>query len=226
MNYFAHALDVLDDPYMLAGTAVPDWLNVADRGVRVRSKHALPFIADADPRLAAVARGIVRHLQDDAWFHETATFHELSWRFTALVRDALPDDEGFRPSFLGHILVEILLDASLIARYPDRLETYYRQLAGLDPGVVQTAVNRMAPRSTERLAPLIPLFIGERFLWDYADDAKLWRRLNQVMRRVGLPLLPESFCELLPEIRRLVAEREAELLTNPIPTKGSLAAAN
>ena len=226
MNYFAHALDVLDDPYLLAGTAVPDWLNVADRGVRVRSKHALPFVADGDPRLAAVARGIVRHLQDDAWFHETAAFHEMSWRFTALARDALPDDEGFRPSFLGHILVEILLDAVLIERHPDRLEAYYRQLAGLDPGVVQSAVNRMAPRSTERLAPLIPLFIGERFLWDYADDAKLWRRLNQVMRRVGLPLLPESFRDLLPEVRRQVAEREAELLSPPSQSQSSLAAAN
>ena len=31
MNYFAHALPFLDRPYFVAGTAVPDWLTVADR---------------------------------------------------------------------------------------------------------------------------------------------------------------------------------------------------
>jgi hypothetical protein len=52
-------------------------------------------------------------------------------------------------------------------------------------------------------------------LWDYADDGKLWRRLNQVMRRVGLPPLPESIRDLLPEARRLVASRAVELLAAP-----------
>jgi hypothetical protein len=40
--------------------------------------------------------------------------------------------------------------------------------------------------------------------------------LNQVMRRVGLASLPESFLTLLPEARRLVAERAGELLTPPV----------
>ena len=31
MNYFAHALPFLDQPYFMAGTAVPDWLTVVDR---------------------------------------------------------------------------------------------------------------------------------------------------------------------------------------------------
>ncbi len=68
--------------------------------------------------LAHIARGIVEHHRDDAWFHETPAFHELSWQFTSRVKEILPEDEGFRPSFLGHILVEILLDAELIRRAP------------------------------------------------------------------------------------------------------------
>ena len=44
MNYFTHALPFLDgDPYFLAGTAVPDWMSVADRQVRVRAKLAAPL---------------------------------------------------------------------------------------------------------------------------------------------------------------------------------------
>ena len=219
MNYLAHALSHLNDPYVLAGTAVPDWLNVADRGVRVRSKHATPFVEDADERLAAIARGIVRHHADDAWFHETTAFNELCWQFTAGIRDCLPPDEGFRPSFLGHILVEILLDATLIEESPALLEAYYRATAEIDGQVVQDAVNRMAPRRTERLGPLIPHFHAAAFWWDYQDDGKLWGRLNQVMARVKLPPLPRSFCRFLPSARHAVREQKFELLSPPIVTQ-------
>lgn len=220
MNYLAHGRRFVDEPYFLAGTAVPDWLNVIARRVKVRSKHALPYIDDADPRLAAVARGIAQHHADDGWFHETRAFAELSWQLTALVRDTLPADDGLRPSFLGHVLVEILLDASLIAADPGRLEAYYEALATVEPAFIELAVGRMATGRPEQLGRFVALFIQERFLWDYADDGKLWFRLNQVMRRVGLAPLPEEFRDLLGDARTVVASRWKELLT---PTQSAAA---
>lgn len=213
MNYFAHGLHFIDQPYFLAGTAVPDWMNIVDRRVRVRRKYAQPYVDDADPRVAALARGVIQHHADDAWFHETPAFTELSWHLTRRIRDALPGDDGFRPSFLGHILVELLLDAELVRRDPDRLEAYYAAFDEIDPDLIESAINRMAARQTDRLAELIPLFSRERFLFDYADDDKLWFRLNQVMRRVALPALPESFTQTLAEARPLIAERAGELLS-------------
>ena len=213
MNYFAHGRHFIDDPYLLAGTAVPDWLNVSDRGVRVRTRHAEAWLLDADPRLRSLARGVAQHHADDGWFHATTAFAELSWRLTADIRDLLGRDDGLRPSFLGHILVEILLDATLIDQQPERLTDYYEAFSGLDAVLVAELVNRMAPRPTQRLAQFIPLFTAERFLWDYADDGKLCYRLNQVMRRVGLNELPGEFAALLPTARRLVYDRQHELLT-------------
>ncbi|HEV3005914.1 MAG TPA: hypothetical protein VGX78_15715 [Pirellulales bacterium] len=214
MNYFAHGRTFLNDPYFLAGTAVPDWLNVVARRVKVRTKHALPFVDDPDRQLAAVAQGIVRHHADDAWFHETRAFSELSWQFTARIRDCLPGDDGLRPSFLGHILVEILLDASLIADDPSRLEAYYQAVAEVDPELVERAVGRMATGRPERLGTFVTLFLQERFLWDYADDGKLCYRLNQVLRRVELPTVADCLSDVLPDLRRSVAGRKAELLTS------------
>ena len=69
MNYFAHALPFLDQPYFVAGTAVPDWLSVIDRKMRVPSKAARTLVAHEDPRVAGVAAGIIRHHDDDRWFH-------------------------------------------------------------------------------------------------------------------------------------------------------------
>ena len=213
MNYFAHALPFLDDdPYFVAGTGVPDWLTVADRGVRVRLKHARPLAADPDPRVAAVARGTMQHVRDDYRFHKSRAFFELSVGLGARARGVLGSEDDFRSGFLGHLLVELLLDASLAAEQPSRLEAYYRLLDAVDPAVVQGAVNRMAPRPTERLAVMISEFRRLRILWDYLEDGKLMGRLSQVMRRVKLPELPEGFCQILPEARRQVDARRSELL--------------
>lgn len=212
MNYFAHGRLFIDDPYFLAGTAVPDWLNVVDRKMRVRSKSAAPFADDDCPAVSALARGIVRHHHDDDWFHQTRAFAELSLQFTLEIRDLLADEAGFRPSFLGHILVELLLDAELTIDDQAALDEYYRALSQVDVHLVETAVNKMATRSSHGLSDFIPRFCHERFLCDYADDGKLLWRLNQVMRRVGLPQLPDAFLNLLPSARERVAERRGELL--------------
>jgi hypothetical protein len=212
MNYFSHGREFLDAPYFLAGTAVPDWLRVVHRRVRVPSKLALQFGDDEDALLRNVARGILQHHHDDRWFHQTRAFAELSLQFTVAVRDRLPADEGFRPSLLGHILVELLLDAALIEEAPAELDRYYAAVARLDPEAVGRAVNRMATRPTGMMAMFIPQFAAARFLYDYLDDRKLLGRLNNVMRRVKLPALPGNFHELFPWAREEVRRRKAELM--------------
>ncbi len=213
MNYFAHGRDLVHDPYQLAGAAVPDWLNVVDRRCRVRRRMAEPLVLDADPQTAAVARGILRHLADDDWFHGSPAFAELSLQLARLTRESLPPDDSLRPHFLGHILVEILLDAVLIADDPAALDAYYAALDGIDGSAVEAAVNRMAARPVAGLDRFVGLFSRERFLWDYLDDGKLLVRLNQVMRRVGLPQLPAGFVSVLGEARRRVGERQVQLLS-------------
>ena len=212
MNYFAHGRHYIDDPYFMAGTAVPDWLSVVDRRVRVRSKRAVKLIDDPDPRIDAGARGVIQHFKDDDRFHQTRAFAELSWGFTVLVRDAIAPDDGLRPSFLGHILIELLLDAELATEDPAAMEAYYRAFDAVDPQVVQGAVNRMAAKQTDRLAPLIDQFVRMRLLSEYAEDDKLFVRLNQIMRRVKLPPLPERFLAILPGCRQQIAARKQELL--------------
>jgi hypothetical protein len=215
MNYLAHALHFLDRPYFAAGTAVPDWLTVADRGARVRQKHAERLSQDPQPEAAALAGGVLQHVRDDRRFHAGRAFAGLALRLSAMARDAL----GMQPAFLGHLLVEVLLDAALLAEDPARLEAYYRALEAVDALLVQQVVNRMTPRPTQRLAPMIGTFRREQILRDYLEDGRLLVRLDQVMRRVKLPSLDEGFRVLLPEARRLVESRKDELLEG-IPTSG------
>ena len=217
MNYFAHALPFLDRPYFAAATGIPDWLTVVDRKVRLRSKHVEPFLEDADPQIAAVAGGVLQHIRDDARFHRSRPFVETSLELTTRARDALGDAVGLRPAFLGHLLTEVLLDATLIAENPGGTEKYFGLLESVDPGRIEAAVNRMAPQTTNRLASMISHFREARILSDYLEDAKLMGRVNQVMHRVKLPEVPDDFAEFLPAARRLVASRKNELLEG-IPT--------
>jgi len=213
MNYFAHGYRFLDDPYFLAGTAIPDWMNVVDRRTRVRPKAATVLSQSASGPMATVARGVLQHFHDDGWFHRTPAFSELCWQFTVRVRDAIHDDGGMRPSFLGHILVEILLDATLVDEHPEMLDAYYAAVLEVDPAVLEETVDRMAPHPPPRWGHLIERFVAERFLADYLDDERLLFRLNQVMRRVGLSELGGELLEVFPSLRADVTSRQQELLT-------------
>lgn len=212
MNYFAHGRSHIAKPYFLVGTAVPDLIRVAAKKSRVREKHAREHRDARDPVVAEIAAGIEQHHQDDAWFHKTRAFAELSLEFTVVARDALPGDEGFRPSFLGHILVELLLDGVLIAENRTRLDEYYQAMEAVDADVVQQAVSQMATEPVERFSACLQGFRQVQFLYDYLDDGKLCYRVNQVMRRVRLPELPESFVDVISPMRADIERRHEELL--------------
>jgi hypothetical protein len=213
VNYFAHGRHFIDDPYFLVGTALPDWLRVVDRRARAPSKRAAALVDSEDLCLATVARGVMQHHRDDEWFHQTRAFAELMLQFTVAIRDCLPRDDSMRPSFLGHILVELLLDAELIAGEPQRLDDYYAAFETLDAAQVESAVTALATQPIDDFPLWLERFCRVRFLYDYADDGKLLKRLNGVMARVGLPALPNELLQIIPEARRAVRERQEELLT-------------
>lgn len=212
MNYFAHGVRFLDRPYFLAGTALPDWLSVADRQVRLRSKRVAPFDDGGDSPESQLAAGILQHLHDDAWFHNSPAFAQVMGQLTRSFRELLPEPDDHRPGLLGHIVTELLLDAVLISRNPDALETYYRRMQEVEALRVQAAVNLMSPRSTERLAWFIGAFHNERFLGDYLVPERMLYRLNQVLRRVTLPPLPQEAVAVLESAWSPVEDRADELL--------------
>jgi len=218
MNYYAHGVRWMDRPWYAAGTAVPDWLSVVDRQVRVRSKTTRRYLETAEGHEAELARGILQHLEDDDWFHRTQAFAIVSDRLTREFRQALPDDDGPRPHFLGHIVTELLLDAALIARDPPRLEQYYAVFDQVDPQVIEATVGAIAGKPAAGLAWFVTAFRYERFLSDYVDSRRLLRRLNQVMQRVKLDPLPDHVQDVLDSARPLV-EAEAPRLLGGFPPR-------
>ena len=212
MNFLCHAIPYLDDPVMAVSTGIPDFLSVIDRKIRARGRLAAPFIDDADPVLRQVARGVLAHVDDDQWFHGGETFARMNLEFAVQLRDLLPGDAGFRPSFVGHILIEMLLDANVIEDQPEIGERYYAMFDEVPQDEIAASVQRITGKSTDKIPATLQRFASTRFLYDYLADDTLLMRLNQVMARVGLVALPNAVRDWLPKARQEVRLHHARLL--------------
>lgn len=220
MNFLSHAMPYLTspdiaNPLVAVSTGIPDWLTVVDRRIRARGKLAEQHVNSPDPELGAVARGILLHIADDRWFHGTRAFAETNLELAIQLRDQLPGDAGFRPSFVGHILVEMLLDGLWIRDDRRHAENYYAAIRQTPASTIERCVNVITGKPTTKLKAVIERFVEIEFLYDYLDCEKLLMRLNQVMNRVKLPLLPDTIAGWLPEAQDLVESRRHQLLTPP-----------
>lgn len=204
-----------DTPMLAACTAVPDWLSVVDRKIRARGKLASQFLDSDDATLRLVAGGIIRHIEDDRWFHGTQAFVETNMRLAVELREQLPGDSGFRPTFVGHILIEMMLDAFWIRDDPTIGERYYAMLDAVSHHEIQRCVNQITGKPTVELAGTVQRFVEMRFLFDYLEHDTLLFRLNQVMKRVKLTPLPDSLLDWLPGATKLIESRRERLLTPP-----------
>ncbi len=220
MNFLSHAIPYLtsssfDSPLLAVSTGIPDWLTVVDRKIRARGKLAEQHVNSADPELSDVAKGILLHISDDRWFHGTQAFVETNMELALQLRDQLPGDAGFRPSFVGHILIEMLLDGLWIRDDRNHADAYYAAIRQAPPATIERCVNVITGKPTTKLAAVIDRFTEIQFLYDYLDHEKMLMRLNQVMNRVSLPPLPTTIVGWLPEAQDLVESRRRPLLTPP-----------
>jgi hypothetical protein len=213
MNYFAHGLPFLDDPYFLAGTAVPDWLSAWNRKVRLRLEQVDAFAEDSGSPADRFAQGIQRHLDDDDWFHLTPGFDHVTREMTGLFRQHLAGVfPNPRAAFLGHITTELILDGVLIAEDLERLNEYYAALSTVKPAWIAHTVSEITGQDAAALAWFCERFLEDRFLFDYLEAPKLLFRLNQVLTRIKLKPLPESTTKVIRSGWPIVQDHLSELL--------------
>jgi len=212
MNCFAHALPFFDRPYFAVGTCIPDWLTACDRKCRARKKKAAAWLDDPDPILAAVAAGVVQHHEDDYWFHGSAIFTRVNLELAVEYREQFGNSQAMRANLIGHIVIEMFLDAFLESKFPGSMEQMYGWISELDPEKVQDCINHFASQPTTQLAGEIERFQSERYLFDYQNDKGVRYRMNNVLGRLNLELMPEQSIAWLGEKRQQVYQHAALLL--------------
>ncbi|MFK8111373.1 MAG: hypothetical protein AB8B91_04205 [Rubripirellula sp.] len=216
MNFLCHAIPYLDqNPLLAVCTGVPDWLSVVDRKIRARRKLAQQYLDHDDDDLRSVAGGVIRHIEDDRWFHTTQAFVETNLTLAVELRDLLPGDSGFRPMFVGHVLIEMFLDSFWIRDNRSIAENYYSTLQSIPFATIQDCVNKITGKPTNGLIQVLERYTETQFLYDYQDPETLLMRLNQVMKRVKLAALPVEVRDWLPQAQKLVESRRQRMLTPP-----------
>ncbi len=223
MNYLAHAYRFLDNPYIVAGVALPDWLSVVGRQYRARSNTAKIALADlhqvevfsneSDRSLVGdFLQGVIQHHADDDTFHQNETFILTSAKLSVALRAIHGPGSSIRSGFLGHIVIELLLDDTLSRSDRNLLREYYRVIDSLDRELVCKAASLAVGKEVVGLDKWIDRFVEERFLEDYSDDRRLLRRLNQIMKRVGLEQLGDETLAWLALCRDEVSRLSSDLL--------------
>lgn len=197
-----------------AGTCLPDWLGMVNRRVRVRRPQVQAFLKETDDHddRIAVAQGIARHLQDDDSFHNAIPFLETCNSISTLMREHCPDSTGHRSAFVGHIMTELLLDASIETDQPGTLDRYYQAIERVPSHLLESTVNAIASTPIVDLARFMDKYLSSRFLFDYLTDDGLLHRMNGILQRVSLEPIPDTCRWILREARVIVYARRTDLL--------------
>ena len=212
MNYLAHALPHLHDPWLVAGTSLPDWL----RFVRVRLQANRLLIAPellslpAHSPAARLRAGALHHHEDDRRFHADARFEALTTELARELR-ALEADPRFRASTIAHVAIEMLVDAALLGSHPGSGERYYAALEELEVDELAAATRALVGEEVPHLPALHRRFLDARFILSYASDGGVLRALDGVLVRTGLPVAPRAAAAVVARARPRVEALAGEL---------------
>ena len=198
------------------GVTVPDLLTGSERGVRPSKKKLADSNADAES--CSLAKGLERHLDDDAWFHRSDAFKSVTQQISTRFKEEAPD---VRASFFAHIVMEILLDAALMKSDPSLCKRFYEILETFDADDVHRRSNPFLNRPSETLSKTLTRFCEVRFIEGYENDRYVLRSLIGVARRVrlkgrGLGTLDERVLDVIRESRAIVFENKDALLKAPL----------
>jgi hypothetical protein len=200
MNFFGHAVVAswtTVEPAFVLGAMVPDFANMV--GARV------PSVTHEE-----IARGVAHHHETDRVFHDAPTFKKLM----ADARSELRARELPRPSALavGHIGVEILLDATL-ARDDRGRGAYLDAIRAGDPSSLGAHLAWDEP-TKDRYAVLVSVLVDRGVPRTGADpDAVAFRVRRALSRRPRLALTEDG-----ERIVRSWAESAADAVADAAPT--------
>jgi len=224
VNFLCHARHQ-QTPYSTLGCLLPDLMSFF-REVRLRPSK-LPADASS-PRQRELLQGVHQHYVDDGWFHSTDAFVELNKELGDLLRAGQPVVEGqrFRAHFLGHILLEMLLDAAWETVTPGATQRMYDHLQAVLDDDIEDEVHRFLASCGIEARPPVAMamqrFVEEAFVHEYDRDERVHFRLGQVANRVRQPDLHEDLIPVISQARERVFARREALWTPPSAATGRI----
>jgi len=214
MNLVAHFyLDRdLVNSYFTVGAATPDLLSIYNSSLRIKARH-LRLLSEED--LGKITPpfldGLNRHFFADGIFHTSPTFHASTKRISTMLEEYFPDLEVKRKFFVGHILLELLLDKVLINLNPGILESYYGHFEALQPfRDIQRSIEIAVGHPVPNYETYLTKFLRKKWLYAYADAEHIAWILKRILRRVRIRnthyLTSPNFFKLMQDFEEELTE--------------------
>lgn len=221
MNLVAHYhLDrTLVNSYFTVGAATPDLLSIYNSQLRIKQRHLKRLNEEEAGRITPpFLDGLQRHFFADGIFHTSPLFHQETKRISNMLVEYFPDLDIQRKFFIGHILLELMLDKVLINLHPGILESYYGHFEALQPfrdikKSLQIAVGHDLPNYEAYLKR----FVRRKYLYHYADPKHLAWLLRRILRRVRIRdteyIISPTFFRLMEDYEQMLIPIHEDFFT-------------
>lgn len=157
---------------------MPDLVRMSNKSLRLKPTEQLVNLNEAP-----MQTGINLHVATDHFFHNTPFFKEGSSKLTELLR-SFSFRQIKRNSFLGHVLLELLLDRWLLIHYPDKGELFYHSLSKVKSNeLLELFASQGKAAYAREFEAFLKKFIGYRYLLLYPNDDELAYALTRIYFR-------------------------------------------
>lgn len=205
MNLVAHYYLDRDrvNSYFVVGAATPDLLSIYNSSLRIKARHLRKMSEDQAGRITPpFLSGLYRHFFADGVFHLSPHFKEQTKRISNMLVEYFPDLDIQRKFFIGHILLELLIDKVLIDENPGILESYYGHFEGLQPFKELKKASELAVgHELPNYEAYMKKFMRRRYLYEYAKFEHIAWVLRRILRRVSIRnneyLQSDTFTQLM-----------------------------
>lgn len=211
MNFLSHYYFDRNQPALkIVGSLLPDLIKNA--GVnKVKSPLKNTGLLENNLYTDLLA-GWRNHIEVDKYFHSSDFFIHHSQALKEEIKEVTVGSE-VRPSFLGHIALELILDHLLIQKNKIQVGNLYIALQEADKETIASFLLQCTEQESDRILNFIQNFNASKYLLSYQKMENIAYALNRIcMRLWPVSLNEENVALLFKKIDSYAKRYESELM--------------
>ncbi len=198
MNFISHFYcHQTDSPYHNFGLHFPDFLGIVNREYKLTQ-----FLTDYQGNCEEFLIGIKNHIRADEIWHSHIYFKEKTEQIKKVLADFEMLEKPYRPFFMTHVMLEILLDRAIILNEQQVAINMYQSLEKCDLNFLKALF--VDEKSNDKFNRFFHEFLKNRYTLTYADNEMFIYALNRLFSRVNHPAIniaeTDKFVSQLDEI--------------------------
>lgn len=179
------------------GLLFPDFLGILDRSYKLNQ-----FLENYHGGNAEFISGIKHHQLADEMWHYGNYFNEKTKEIKKILKNYEMVDKPYRPFFMTHVMLEILLDRTIVIHEKQVAISLYESLEKVDSEFLDSLISQDELKA--RFSSFFESFTENRYTLSYANNEKFIYALNRLFARVKHPsielLETDNFVQQLDEV--------------------------